>query len=233
MTVILADRATCSSNQGRPPIERRGITVIFPAYNEEQNIRRAIEQSMDAMASRFKSFELLIIDDGSRDNTGSIAEELAETYPQITVMHNERNMGLGESLYRGFQCAKGELVVQNAMDYPLDLRDLDKLLPVLNEADVVVAVRRAYAGYTPYRKLTSKVNRALLRLSLNPSSGTTTIPSCTREKYWKRRGRLRAAPSLLHRRSLFARMNWAFELRKWKSITILASPERQLPAGQE
>lgn len=168
MTVILADRATCSSNQGRPPIERRGITVIFPAYNEEQNIRRAIEQSMHAMASRFKSFELLIIDDGSRDNTGSIAEELAETYPQITVMHNERNMGLGESLYRGFQCAKGELVVQNAMDYPLDLRDLDKLLPVLNEADVVVAVRRAYAGYTPYRKLTSKVNRALLRLLFEP-----------------------------------------------------------------
>lgn len=157
-----------SSTQSRPPRERRSITVIFPAYNEAANIRRAIEQSMEAMSPRFDTFELLIINDGSQDGTGSIAEELAETHSEITVLHNERNLGLGETLYRGFQCAKGELVIQNAMDYPLDLRDLDKLLPVLGEADVAVAVRKAYAGYTPYRKLTSKVNRALLRLLFEP-----------------------------------------------------------------
>jgi len=154
--------------QSRSPIERRSITVIFPAYNEAANIRRAIERSMDAMFPRFDRFELLIIDDGSKDSTGSIAEELAAACPEITVLHNERNMGLGETLYRGFQCAKGELVIQNAMDYPLDLRDLDKLIPALDEADVVVAVRKEYAGYTPYRKLTSKVNRALLRLLFEP-----------------------------------------------------------------
>lgn len=168
MTHILNEAAICDSTQNRLPKERRSITVIFPAYNEAANIWRAIEQSIEAMSPRFDSFELLIIDDGSQDNTGHIAEELAEAHPEITVLHNERNMGLGETLYRGFQCAKGELVIQNAMDYPLDLRDLDKLLPALNEADVVVAVRKAYAGYTPYRKLTSKVNRALLRLLFEP-----------------------------------------------------------------
>jgi glycosyltransferase involved in cell wall biosynthesis len=156
------------STQSRPPTEPRSITVIFPAYNEAANIGRAIERSIEAMSARFDTFELLIIDDGSRDGTGSIAEELAQTHPEITVLHNERNLGLGETLYRGFQCAKGELVIQNAMDYPLDLRDLDLLLPVLDEADVVVAVRKAYAGYTRYRKLTSKVNRALLRLLFEP-----------------------------------------------------------------
>jgi glycosyltransferase involved in cell wall biosynthesis len=164
----LADPAVHRSSETRLPKDKRSITVIFPAFNEALNIRRAIQQSIEAMSPRFSSFELLIINDGSRDNTGSIAEELASKYPEITVLHNERNMGLGETLYRGFQCAKGELVIQNAMDYPLDLRDLDKLLPVLGEADVVVAVRKAYAGYTPYRKLTSKVNRAILRLLFNP-----------------------------------------------------------------
>jgi hypothetical protein len=54
------------------------------------------------------------------------------------------------------------------MDYPLDLRDLDKMVPVLEEADVVVAVRKAFAGYTTYRKLTSRVNRAILRLLFEP-----------------------------------------------------------------
>ena len=146
----------------------KSITVIFPAYNEQENIRRTIERSIEAMSPRFATFELLIIDDGSRDSTGVIAEELARSYPEVTVLRNERNMGLGEALYRGFLCAKGELVIQNAMDYPLDLRDLDKLLPVLEEADVVVAVRKAYAGYTPYRRLTSKVNRAVLRLLFEP-----------------------------------------------------------------
>jgi glycosyltransferase involved in cell wall biosynthesis len=168
MTFMLDDPAIYDMTPSRPQTEQRSITVIFPAYNEEANIRRAMEQAMQAMSSRFNTFELLIIDDGSRDNTGSIAEELAETYPEITVLHNERNMGLGETLYRGFQCAKGELIIQNAMDYPLDLRDLDTLLPVLDEVDIVVAVRKAYAGYTPYRRLTSKVNRALLRLLFEP-----------------------------------------------------------------
>jgi dolichol-phosphate mannosyltransferase len=160
--------AICESMQSCPPTERRSITVIFPAFNEEANMGRVIERSIEAMSPRFDNFELLIIDDGSGDNTGSIAEELAMNCPEITVLHNKRNMGLGETLYRGFQCAKGELVIQNAMDYPLDLRDLDKMLPLLDEADVVVAVRKAHAGYTPYRKLTSKVNRALLRLLFEP-----------------------------------------------------------------
>ena len=168
MTLIVDGSAIHDSSQSHTAAERRSITVIFPAYNEAANIRQAIEQSMEAMHPRFDTFELLIINDGSRDNTGSIAEELAKTYPEITVLHNERNMGLGETLYRGFECAKGELVIQNAMDYPLDLRDLDILIPVLEEADVVVAVRKAYAGYTPYRKLTSKVNRALLRFLFEP-----------------------------------------------------------------
>jgi glycosyltransferase involved in cell wall biosynthesis len=148
----------------------RSITVIFPAYNEEANVRRTIERAVEAMSPRFETFELLIIDDGSRDSTASIARELAAKYPEIiTFLQNECNMGLGETLYTAFQCAKGELVIQNAMDYPLDLCDLDKMLPVLDEADVVVAVRKAYAGYTPYRKLTSRVNRALLRLLFKPT----------------------------------------------------------------
>jgi glycosyltransferase involved in cell wall biosynthesis len=172
-TVSLAAR----SARPAPPVRARAsasirstksITVIFPAYNEEQNIRSAIARAVEAMRPRFHVFELLIIDDGSTDRTGEIAEDLAKTYPEITVIHNPHNLGLGETLYLGFQCARGELVIQNAMDYPLDLRDLDKMIPLLEEADVIVASRKAYAGYSPYRKLTSRVNRLILRRLFDP-----------------------------------------------------------------
>lgn len=156
------------SGPSPPPGSAVEITVIFPAYNEEENIRSAMKRALDAMRPRFGKFELLVINDGSRDHTGEIAEDLARENPEITVLHNQQNMGLGETLYRGFQCARGELVIQNAMDYPLDLADLDKLMPVMSRADVVVAVRKEHAGYTPYRKLTSQVNRTLLRLLFKP-----------------------------------------------------------------
>jgi glycosyltransferase involved in cell wall biosynthesis len=166
----------CSATPGMPARARaststrsaKSITVIFPAYNEEQNIRSAIARAVEAMRPRFHVFELLIIDDGSTDRTGEISEDLAKAYPEITVIHNRQNLGLGETLYRGFQCARGELVIQNAMDYPLDLRDLDKMIPLLEEADVIVAARKAYAGYSPYRKLTSRVNRLILRRLFDP-----------------------------------------------------------------
>jgi glycosyltransferase involved in cell wall biosynthesis len=112
---------------------------------------------------------LLIINDGSQDKTGEIAEELAKKYPgKITVRHHLENRGLGETLYEAYECAQGELVIQNAMDSPLDLRDLDIMTPLLAEADVIVAVRKSHAGYSRYRLLTSKVNRALLRLLFRP-----------------------------------------------------------------
>ena len=168
MMLILDDLAIHDSSQRHRATERRSITVIFPAYNEAVNIRRAIEQSMEAMNSRFDSFELLIIDDGSRDDTGSIAEELAKSPSRDHRFAQRAEYGAWGDSLSWFRCAKGELVIQNAMDYPLDLRDLDILLPMLDEADVVVAVRKAYAGYSPYRKLTSKVNRGLLRLLFEP-----------------------------------------------------------------
>ena len=165
---IREEMSAADAGPRSPVRSTKSITVIFPAYNEEQNIRSAIARAVEAMGPRFHFFELLIIDDGSTDRTGEIAEELARIYPEITVIHNGENLGLGETLYRGFQCARGELVIQNAMDYPLDLRDLDKMIPLLEEADVIVAVRKAYAGYSPYRRLTSRVNRFILRSLFDP-----------------------------------------------------------------
>ena len=138
------------------------ISVIYPAYNEAGNIRSTIQRSVEALRPLCRAFELLIVNDASKDDTGRIAEELAVMYPEVRVIHNPRNLGQGGSIVRGFRDARCALVIHNGMDYPFDLKNLAQLLPVTAEADIVVAVRKAREGYSNYRKLTSVVNLALL-----------------------------------------------------------------------
>jgi len=144
------------------------VSVIYPAYNEERNIRVTIERSLDAMRPLCRKFELLVVNDASTDETGAIATELAAAHPEVRVIQNRKNLGQGGSIVRGFQDARYDLVIHNGMDYPFDLKDLALLLAARCEADIVVAVRTVRAGYSPYRKLTSVLNLALLR-TLFPS----------------------------------------------------------------
>lgn len=141
-----------------------GISVIFPAYNEEVNIVPAMEKALAAMRELRRKFEIIIVDDCSRDATGRIADELAAAHPEIRVLHNERNLGAGGSVVRGFQQARHELVTHDAMDYPFDLCDLPKLLQYCGEADIVSAARTSRPGYSSYRRLMSAVHKGLLHL---------------------------------------------------------------------
>jgi glycosyltransferase involved in cell wall biosynthesis len=141
-----------------------GITVVFAAYNEEKNVEAAMAQALDALRGQFQRFEIIIVEDASRDGTPALCDALAAVHPEIRVLHNEKNLGQGATLVRGFQQARFDLVTHNAMDYPFDLRDLKLMTPLLAEADIVVAVRRSQAGYSPYRVLTSAVHRTLLHL---------------------------------------------------------------------
>jgi dolichol-phosphate mannosyltransferase len=138
------------------------ISVVFPCYNEEKNIRETMERAIRALRDQFSDFEIILVEDASTDTTPAICDRLARQHPEIRVLHNPQNIGQGASLVRGFQSARYQLVTHNAMDYPFDLRDLRLLTPVLREADIVVVARRARAGYTAYRVLTSVVHRWLL-----------------------------------------------------------------------
>ncbi|HOW70491.1 MAG TPA: glycosyltransferase [Phycisphaerae bacterium] len=143
------------------------ISVVYPAFNEAGNIERTIARSLDALGGKFDQFELIIVDDGSTDATGAMAEQLARRHPEIVVLHNEHNQGLAPTLLRGLRRARFELVTYNGMDYPFDLADLPKMAALLDHADIVVASRMQHAGYTCYRKIISYTNRAMLRWLFN------------------------------------------------------------------
>ncbi len=140
------------------------LSIILPAYNEQENINQAVASCIDACRRHTDEFEIILIDDKSTDGTPELAEKLAAEHPQVTVIHNERNIGQGASQIKGFAASKHEFVMHNGMDCPFDFADLGKMLPLFENADVVVASRTGRPGYTFYRRVLSWVNRTLLRL---------------------------------------------------------------------
>jgi glycosyltransferase involved in cell wall biosynthesis len=138
------------------------LSVVIPAFNEQDNIARTVRAGVEVLSRLFSRFEILIIDDASTDATGRLAEELAAEVDQVRVVHNPVNAGQGVGQLRGFARARYELVTHNGMDAPFDFADLPKMTSLLAEADVVVAARTSRPGYTPYRRVVSLANLLML-----------------------------------------------------------------------
>jgi glycosyltransferase involved in cell wall biosynthesis len=123
----------------RPP----SISVVFPMYNEEAYLHRAVRAARAALAEVTPDHEIVIVDDASTDRTGALADELARADPRIRVVHNERNRRLGGTLRAGYAVATKDLVVYTDADLPFDLQELGRAVRLLEyqQADVLSAYR--------------------------------------------------------------------------------------------
>jgi glycosyltransferase involved in cell wall biosynthesis len=103
------------------------LSVFMPAYNEAGNIREAIKQVLAVAPKVAHKYEVIVINDGSKDGTGAIAGRMAEKYPQVKVI-NQRNKGYGGAVKRGFKEAKYEWVFFTDSDLQFDVRELVKFV---------------------------------------------------------------------------------------------------------
>ena len=149
-------------------VRRISLSLIMPGLNEEANVERAVRRSIEALEHLTDEFEIIVIDDGSTDRTGEIAESIAAEDPRVRVLHNERNLNYGVSLARGIRAARCEWILHNGMDLPLAPEDLGKFTPLFEEADVIAVRRIDRSAHSPWRKLTSWVNNLLLRVLFRP-----------------------------------------------------------------
>ncbi|MBL8716540.1 MAG: glycosyltransferase family 2 protein [Myxococcales bacterium] len=155
-----------------PTFPDLALSVVIPAYNEEKNLPATMQRALAALRKHVGTFEILVVNDCSRDRTGELADEFARDNPEVRVLHNAQNLRQGGSLRRGFAEARLPLVTHNAMDYPFDFDDLPTLLrhfvpastPGERPADVVVAARRTYPGTSRPRRFVSWVNRTLIHV---------------------------------------------------------------------
>ena len=110
------------------PLTRRGLSVVLPAYNEESVIAQTVGQCVAVLAVLAPDYEVIVVDDGSRDQTGAIADALAAAHPRVRVVHNRPNRGYGGALLAGFAAARKPLTFFMDADGQFDLRDLAGLL---------------------------------------------------------------------------------------------------------
>jgi glycosyltransferase involved in cell wall biosynthesis len=121
------------SVQLQPPVitgclTARGIGVVLPAYNEEAVIVETVGKCVQTLSVIAPDFEIIVVDDGSHDQTGAIADALAASDPRIRVVHNQPNRGYGGALLAGFAQVSKELTFYMDSDGQFDIRDLVKLL---------------------------------------------------------------------------------------------------------
>ncbi|KPK76010.1 MAG: cell wall biosynthesis glycosyltransferase [Phycisphaerae bacterium SM23_30] len=131
------------------------LTVFFPFYNEQENIERLVKQAVEVLRRLSLDYEIILVNDGSRDRTGIIADRLARQNPRIKAVHHHPNRGYGAALQSGFRHAAKEWVFYTDGDGQFDLNQLELLLPLAGKYDIV-------NGYRLHRQdgLLRKINAA-------------------------------------------------------------------------
>jgi len=118
------------------------LTVVIPAYNEGDKIRGALDTITKHLEGRYP-YEIIVVDDGSRDDTQGIVREFAAGAENIRIFSNRANKGKGYSLKVGMTAGRGKYVLFTDADLSAPFEELDKLLPYFSQGyDIVVGSRK-------------------------------------------------------------------------------------------
>jgi glycosyltransferase involved in cell wall biosynthesis len=117
------------------------LSVIFPAFNEEGNIRRTVETMIQVLPKVATTWEIIVVDDGSSDATALICQELKAQYPEVVVICHGQNRGYGAALKSGIMAANYDLIFFSDSDGQFDFRDLEQLICWSEDYDIVAGYR--------------------------------------------------------------------------------------------
>ncbi len=118
-----------------------GISVVLPAYNEEENIGGMLSEAIAVLGAIVPDYEIIVVDDGSSDGTAQVVKRLASQYPQVRLVQHQVNRGYGAALYSGFLAAGRDFIFMTDSDRQFDLRDFGRLLTFADSADMVIGYR--------------------------------------------------------------------------------------------
>lgn len=119
------------------------LSIFFPAFNEEANLEKTIGRALEVVRGlvEIKKFEIIIVNDGSTDRTGEIADRLVSEISEVRAVHHSPNHGYGGALKTGFKEAKYPWVCFTDSDGQFDFAEITKFLEKVNEADLILGYR--------------------------------------------------------------------------------------------
>jgi len=125
-------------SEGDGGIGGDSLSVVIPAFNEAPNLASVIQSVHEALQGKISEYEIIVVDDGSMDDTGKVAEALAEHDPRLRVIHNPRNMGYGFTFLRGVGEARCEYVGLVPGDGEISADAIATIASEIGKADMVI-----------------------------------------------------------------------------------------------
>lgn len=134
------------------------VTVVVPCFNEETTLRATLVDLVEVLDEAPFSWEVIVVDDGSKDDSAAITHDFAQVEPRVHLVKHRVNMGSGQGIWTGIQHARGEFVIYVPADGQFDHGEIPMYVARAEEgADIVIGHRLSRDDYTLYRKTSSAV----------------------------------------------------------------------------
>ncbi len=144
------------------PEHSESVSLFFPVYRDERTVRTVATKALDLLSSLGGPYEVIIVDDGSPDRSGEIADELSREHPEIRVVHHPKNLGYGAAVRSGIEASRYEIVCMTDGDDEYEVEDFRKLLRLKDRYDLIITFRYRKI-YSSTRIFVSWVYNSLLR----------------------------------------------------------------------
>jgi glycosyltransferase involved in cell wall biosynthesis len=141
-----------------------GLSFFFPARDEELNVAPMIARALEVLPNYADRVEVTVVDDGSRDATGELADALARTDPRVTVIHHRPGRGYGGAVRSGLASATQPFIFFTDGDQQFDVADFGTLAAALAPGVDAVLGYRLTLAYGPWHVLVSRVYNRVIRL---------------------------------------------------------------------
>ena len=122
---------------------KQSLSVVIPAYNEGENIAKTVRETENFLRKiKPLDWEIVVVDDGSSDATWTILKKLKKESPYLKIFRHSRNRGIGEAWKTLYRKAKKDLIFTLPADGQIKANELKKFLPLINQYEIIVGVRK-------------------------------------------------------------------------------------------
>lgn len=136
------------------------LSVVVPVYNEEGNIYDLYLSITDALKGKIENYEIVLVNDGSKDRSSLLLNEIAQIDPAVKVIHFKKNYGQTAAISAGIKSSRGELIALMDADLQTDPQDIFRLMPFIGKIDLVNGRRVEHKG-TRLKKISSRLENRI------------------------------------------------------------------------